>query len=414
MTTKSNGGRQATELEETDGSTNGSTAPSTSTPSGRRHPAAARAGDDAAAGRVRRPIGAGLGDRQPLPRLGLLRPRLRGRRARQLPDARDRAEQRLRLARRGRAARAPSSTPAVTAAPASSRSRRAASAGASAARTTRGPTTSTARSSPRRTWTRSRTSTGPASGCSRSAAPSSAGSLLVDLSGEAPDPVEHVGDLAAMLDRYRLGDLRARRAASSTRSRRTGRAIAENYNECLHCPGRPPGAERAQRLPQRRVDGGTGRLVRGLDDAERGGRDDGRGDGHARRRPPIAGLPETEHRRRLLLRALPQRADLAPPRLRDAPHPLAAGGRPDRGHLRVVLRAGDDGADRTSTRATRSTSGTRSTARTGASASWPRRGCGPAATSPGRYSGDEGDVHAFDKMVARRYMEALRPAGLPG
>jgi hypothetical protein len=27
---------------------------------------------------------------------------------------------------------------------------------------------------------------------------------------------------------------------------------------------------------------------------------------------------------------------------------------------------------------------------------------------PGRYSGEEVDVHAFDVMVAERYMEALR------
>ena len=56
---------------------------------------------------------------------------------------------------------------------------------------------------------------------------------------------------------------------------------------------------------------------------------------------------------------------------------------------------------------TRSTSGTRSTVRTGGSASGRRRAFGLAGYTAGRYSADEGDVHAFDAMVAERYMEAL-------
>jgi hypothetical protein len=31
-----------------------------------------------------------------------------------------------------------------------------------------------------------------------------------------------------------------------------------------------------------------------------------------------------------------------------------------------------------------------------------------AGYSPGRYSAEEGDVHAFDSMVAARYREGLR------
>ena len=83
---------------------------------------------------------------QHLPRLGLRRPRLRRRRAGQVPDARARHRQRRRHRRRGRRARAPSSTSAATAARGSSRSPRARSASGSSARTTPGPTTSTASS----------------------------------------------------------------------------------------------------------------------------------------------------------------------------------------------------------------------------------------------------------------------------
>src|SRR4029078_634237 len=65
------------------------------------------------------------------------------------------------------------------------------------------------------------------------------GLLLVDLGGEAPDPGEHVGDLRGFLDRCRLGSLeRARGTLYDVAA--NWKAIAENYNECLHCPGVHP------------------------------------------------------------------------------------------------------------------------------------------------------------------------------
>ena len=105
------------------------------------------------------------------------------------------------------------------------------------------------------------------------------GLLLIDLSGVAPDPADHVGDLAPMLERYRLGELRLGRGTVYDVAA-NWKGIAENYNECLHCPGVHPGAERAQRLPQRRLGGGKRLLVRRVDDAQRPRRDDGH-----RRRP---------------------------------------------------------------------------------------------------------------------------------
>ena len=40
-----------------------------------------------------------------------------------------------------------------------------------------------------------------------------------------------------------------------------------------------------------------------------------------------------------------------------------------------------------------------------------QKGVGTRGYTAGRYSAEEVDVHAFDQMVAGRYMEALRGAG---
>ena len=65
------------------------------------------------------------------------------------------------------------------------------------------------------------------------------GLVLVDLSGTAPDPGEHVGDLAGRLGRYRVSELRPA-AERSYGVDANWKAIGENYNECLHCPGVHP------------------------------------------------------------------------------------------------------------------------------------------------------------------------------
>ncbi len=65
------------------------------------------------------------------------------------------------------------------------------------------------------------------------------GLLLVDLGGRAPHPGEHVGDLAERLERYRVRDLRPG-AECSYEVEANWKAIGENYNECLHCPGVHP------------------------------------------------------------------------------------------------------------------------------------------------------------------------------
>ena len=162
------------------------------------------------------------------------------------------------------------------------------------------------------------------------------GLVFVDLSGGAPPLAEHVGALEERLAGHRLGTLR--RAAAVTLRRR--RQLEGDRAELLRVPALPrraPGAQPAHALPLRRRPRGAGRVVRRGDDAQRGRRDDG-----ARRR--LAGDRGRRRARGPLLRAAAQRADLAPPRLRDAAHAVAARGREDGGRLRVVLRAGDDGA----------------------------------------------------------------------
>ena len=65
------------------------------------------------------------------------------------------------------------------------------------------------------------------------------GLVLLDLSGEAPPPQAHIGDLAESLAAYRLPELR-RAARIVYDVPANWKAIAENYSECLHCPGVHP------------------------------------------------------------------------------------------------------------------------------------------------------------------------------
>jgi len=65
------------------------------------------------------------------------------------------------------------------------------------------------------------------------------GLVLIDLSGTAPSPQEHVGELEALMARYRFGELR-RGARLVYDVGANWKAIAENYSECLHCPGVHP------------------------------------------------------------------------------------------------------------------------------------------------------------------------------
>ena len=195
--------------------------------------------------------------------------------------------------------------------------------------------------------------------------------MLIDLCGEAPDPDEHVGDLLDHLERYRR---RPTCAAPASIDYEVDGELEGDRRELQRVPAlprRPPGAQRAQPLHERRGGRRRGRLVRRLDDPARGRLDDGARGRRPRRRAGrrSTASPRTDADTVLYFAAVPERARLAAPRLRDAAHPLAARAGPHRRHLRVVLRAGDDRPRRLRPLATRSASGTWSTARTGTSAS---------------------------------------------
>ena len=100
--------------------------------------------------------------------------------------------------------------------------------------------------------------------------------MLLDLSGEAPPPQAHIGDLAPHLAAYRLPELSAR-ARIVYDVDANWKAIAENYSECLHCPGVHPELNRLSHYLTGETIEGAGALVRRLDDARRGRRDDGDG-----------------------------------------------------------------------------------------------------------------------------------------
>ncbi len=235
------------------------------------------------------------------------------------------------------------------------------------------------------------------------------GLVLLDLSGD--------GAAAGRARRRPAGPARPlparrpapRRPRSSTTSTRTGRRSPRTTASACTARACTPSSTASRTTSPASPSTGAGAWCGGSMTLTRGRGDDGQG----RRpggRPPIEGLTEHDLRTVLYFLAVPEHARVAAPGLRDAAHAVAARRRPHRGRLRVVLRAGDDRDRGLRRRPTRSTSGTRSTARTGRSASSRSAGIGNRAYSAGRYTDQEDDVHAFDVMVADRYLEALRRA----
>ena len=167
------------------------------------------------------------------------------------------------------------------------------------------------------------------------------GLVLVDLSGDAPEVESHLGELAGHLERYRVGSLR-RAGQISYEVAANWKAIAENYSECLHCPGVHPELNRISHYLSGEVLEGTGAWCGGSMTLSEGAATMGREGGHAHPRPPIDGLSGAGPELRPLLRAVPERARLPASGLRDAAHPLAARGRSHRRGLRVAVRAGHD------------------------------------------------------------------------
>jgi glycine betaine catabolism A len=232
------------------------------------------------------------------------------------------------------------------------------------------------------------------------------GLLLVDLGGEAPDPAEHVGDLLAHLGRYRTEALRSGGKVDYV-VEANWKGIAENYNECLHCPGVHPELNALSNYMSGEEIIGEGAWCGGSMTLTDGAATMGSEGGHATNRPPIEGLEGEDltsilyfslfpnalvsfHPDYLMLHTLfpkaPDRTDVVcefffEPRAIEAPDfdPSDAIGFWDmtnRQDWYVCELA--------------------------------QKGAGSRGYTAGRYSLEETDTHAFDQMVAERYMEALR------
>jgi Rieske 2Fe-2S family protein len=227
------------------------------------------------------------------------------------------------------------------------------------------------------------------------------GLVLLDLSGEAPPPQVHIGDLAAQLAQYKLPELR-RGARIVYDVAANWKAIAENYSECLHCPGVHPELNRLSHYLSGETIEGAGLWCGGsmtlADGVETMTVDGGRG------RKPIDGVdlrsilyflifPNT------LVSLHPDYAMLHTlwPRAADRtevvcewyfePEALAAADFDPSDAVEFW-----DQVNREDWHV----------------CSLTQQGMASRAFVPGRYTTQEGDVHAFDVMVAERYLEALR------
>jgi Rieske 2Fe-2S family protein len=237
------------------------------------------------------------------------------------------------------------------------------------------------------------------------------GLVLVDLSGEAPAVDEHVGDLLAHLERYRVPALE-RAEAITYDVRANWKGIAENYNECLHCPGVHPELNALSDYMSGEDVPGEGSWCGGSMTLREGastmaiGNGNGNGQGHGNSRPPIEGLGPDEIDSVVYLALFPNALISFHPDyvMLHTLWPRAAG----RTEVicewyfepATIARPDFDPSD--------------------AVGFWDmvnkqdwyvcqlaQKGVGTRNYTAGRYSAEEIDVHAFDLMVADRYMAAL-------
>jgi Rieske 2Fe-2S family protein len=232
------------------------------------------------------------------------------------------------------------------------------------------------------------------------------GLVLVDLSGEAPEVDSHTGELAGYLERYRVGSLE--RAGQVTYEVAANwKAIAENYSECLHCPGVHPELNKLSHYLSGEVFDGAGSWCGGSMTLTEGATTMGRDGGHAGSRPPIEGLSEAELTSVLYFVLFPN---------------ALVSLHPDYAMLHTMW---PRAADRTEVQCEwffePSTIASPGFDPTDAIEFWDQvnredwhvceltaKGMRNRGYVAGRYSAEEADVHAFDRMVADRYMEALR------
>jgi Rieske 2Fe-2S family protein len=232
------------------------------------------------------------------------------------------------------------------------------------------------------------------------------GLVLVDLSGEAPDLSEHVGDLAGHLEHYRV-DVLGRGGQTTYDVAANWKAIAENYSECLHCPGVHPELNALSHYMSGEVLDGVGAWCGGSMTLRQGASTMAREGGAQNGRRPIDGLSVDDLDSVLYFVLFPNAlVSLHPdyvmlhtlwPRAVDRtevvcewffePATIAAAGFDPSDAIDFW-----DQVNREDWRVCELT----------------QMGVRTRGYVAGRYSAEEVDVHAFDVMVARRYLEGLR------
>ncbi len=230
------------------------------------------------------------------------------------------------------------------------------------------------------------------------------GLVLIDLSGEAPPPAEHIGELAGHLAHYHMSELN-RGTKTVYEVNANWKTIIENYSECLHCPGIHPELNRLSHYLSGDTIKGEGAWCGGsMDLADHADTMARHGDGPPRE--PIEGLSEAEIRTVLYFSVFPNAlVSLHPdyvmlhtlwpksPNLTEVtcewlfePRTLAA---PDFDPSDAVdfwdqVNREDWGVCELT-----------------------QRGLGDGELPAGRYTTQEDSGHKFDVMVAHRYLEAL-------
>jgi Rieske 2Fe-2S family protein len=231
------------------------------------------------------------------------------------------------------------------------------------------------------------------------------GLVFVDPSGEAPDVADHVGDLAGHLEHYRVDGL-ARGGRITYDVAANWKQIAENYNECLHCPGVHPELNALSHYMSGDIMVGAGAWCGGSMTLRPGASTMAREGGENGRRP-IQGLAGEDLESILYFALFPNAlVSLHPdyvmlhtlwPRASDRtevvcewyfePATMAAEGFDPSDAIDFW-----DQVNREDWHVCELT----------------QKGVRTRGYVPGRYSAEEADVHAFDVMVAERYREALR------
>jgi Rieske 2Fe-2S family protein len=230
------------------------------------------------------------------------------------------------------------------------------------------------------------------------------GLVMVDLSGRAPDAAEHVGELAGHLERYRNGSLeRVRQLTYEVDS--NWKSLAENYSECLHCPGVHPELNALSDYMSGDAVAGAGAWCGGSMTLRDGAATMAR-EGGSHARPPISGLDDDDlasvlyfvlfpnalvslHPDYVMLHTLwprePGRTDVVCEWFFE-PETIATPGFDPSDAIDFW-----DQVNREDWQVCELT----------------QKGLRTPGYVAGRYSGEEVDVHAFDLMVAERYAHAL-------